>query len=76
MKKVVQAAHRVEGIVISSHKMMKEEEGRCIACLKAFELAEKKSQELIAKLVEVDRDKKSAKAALDMAERQAKAQQK
>ena len=56
--------------------MMKEEEGRCTAAVKAFELAKKKSQELIAKLVEADQDKKSAEAALDVAERQAEAQRK
>ena len=39
---------------------MKEEEGRCVAAVKAFKLAEKKSQNLNAKLVEADRDKKSA----------------
>ena len=36
---------------------MKEEEGRRVAAMKAFELAEKKSQDLNAKLVEVDWDK-------------------
>ena len=56
--------------------MMKEEDGGCTAVVKAFELAEKKSQELTAKLIEIDRDKKSAEATLDMAERQAKAQRK
>ena len=76
IKKAVQAAHRAEEIVISSHKMMKEEEGRCTAAVKAFELAEKKSQELLAKLVEADQDKKSAEAALDVAERQVEAQRK
>ena len=55
---------------------MKEEEGRRVAAMKAFELAEKKSQDLNAKLVEVDWDKKSAEAALDRMERQAEAQRK
>ena len=53
--------------------MMKEEKGRCTVAMKAFEIAEKKSQELTTKLVEVDRDKKSAKATLDVAKRQAEA---
>lgn len=48
---------------------MKEEESRCIATLKAFEVAEKKSQDLTTKLVEANRDKKSVKAALDMVKR-------
>nr|POF10025.1 hypothetical protein CFP56_46373 [Quercus suber] len=46
----IQAAHRAKEIVISSHKMMKEKEGRCTAAMKAFELAEKKSQDLTTKL--------------------------
>ena len=37
------AAHRAEEIVISAHKAMKEKEGRHLATMKAFELAEKKS---------------------------------
>ena len=71
----VQAAHRVEEIVINFHKVMKEEEGRRLAAVKAFELA-KKSQDLTAKLVEADWDKKSAEAALDEVERQLEAQHK
>ena len=55
---------------------MKEEEGRCVAAVKAFKLAEKKSQNLNAKLVEADWDKKSAKATLDGVERQVEAQHK
>ena len=39
---------------------MKDEEGRRVVVVKAFELAEKKSQDLTAKLVEAYRDKKSA----------------
>ena len=69
--KVVQDAHRVEEIVISSYKAMKEEEGRHI-----FELIEKKSEDLNANLVEADWDKKSAKATLDVVERQVEAQHK
>ncbi|KAL0002991.1 hypothetical protein SO802_016772 [Lithocarpus litseifolius] len=61
----VQAAYRAKEIVISSHKEMKEEEGRRVAAVKAFELAKKKSQDLNAKLVEADRDKKNAEATLD-----------
>ena len=52
---------------------MKEEKGRHIAAMKAFELAEKKSQDVNARLVEADRDKKSVEATLDGVERQAKA---
>ena len=55
---------------------MKEEEGRLVAAVKAFELVEKKSQNLNAKLIEADRDKKSAEATLDGVERQVEAQHK
>ena len=72
--KAVQAAHRAEEIVISSYKAMKEEEGRSVVIVKALELAKKKSQDLNAKLVEVDRDKKRAETALDEVERQVEAQ--
>ena len=51
--------------------MAKEEEGRRIATVKAFEIADKKSHDLIAKLAEVDHAKKSAESALDVVERQA-----
>ena len=42
--------------------------------MKAFEIAEKKSQDLTTKLAEADHDKKSAEATLDMVERQAEGQ--
>nr|POE51053.1 hypothetical protein CFP56_65352 [Quercus suber] len=70
---VLQAAHRAKEIVISSHKVMKDEEDKHIAAMKAFELVEKKSHNLTAKLAEADHNKKSAKVALDAVERQAKA---
>ena len=44
--------------------------------MKAFELAEKKSQELNTKLTKAEQGKKSAKAALNRAERQAEVQRK
>ena len=74
--KAIQVAHRAEEIVISSHRAMKKEEGKCIVAMKAFELAEKKSEYLNAKLVEADQDKKSVEAALDMVKRQPEAQRK
>ena len=53
---------------------MKEDEGRRIAVVKAFEIAEKKSQDLNAKLLDAEWDKKSTEAALDVVERQAETQ--
>ena len=67
--KAIQVAHRAEEIVISSHRAIKEEEGKSIVAMKAFELAEKKSENLNAKLVEADQDKKSTETTLDMAKR-------
>jgi len=55
---------------------MKDEEARRIAAVESFRVASKKSQELTTKLTEIERDKKSAKAALDGVEKQAEAQRK
>ena len=55
---------------------MKDDEGRCTAVVKAFELVEKKSQDLTAKLAKANRDKKSAEVALDVVEQQIGAQHK
>ncbi|XP_030927316.1 uncharacterized protein LOC115953696 [Quercus lobata] len=54
--------------------MMKEEEGRHNAAMKAFNVAEKRTNELKNKLTKVERDKKSVEAALDSVERQAEGQ--
>ena len=53
---------------------MKEEEARPVAVVKAFELAEKKTQELNTKLIEAKRDKKSTEVALNEAGKQAEVQ--
>lgn len=55
--------------------MKEEEEGRCIAAVEAFNVANKRIKELQNKLTEAERDKKSVEAALDSAERQAEGQQ-
>ena len=60
----------------SSHRMMKDEEARCIAAVEAFRVVERKTQKLTTKLTKVEREKKSAKAALDGAEKQAETQRK
>ena len=57
-----------------SYRQMKEEEGRRIMTVDAFNMAKKKIQELTIKLNKANKDKKSAKAALQVAERQAKRQ--
>lgn len=72
--KAVQAAHRAKKIVICSHKSMKKEEARHISTVRAFELVEKKSEELKTKLAKAERDKKSVEVALNRAERQAEVQ--
>lgn len=39
LEKAVQAAYRAEEIVISTHRTMKDEEARCAAIVKTFEVA-------------------------------------
>lgn len=51
---------------------MKEEEGRQIATVDVFHMAEKSNQELKSKLTKAKRAKRSAEAALDSAKRQVK----
>lgn len=53
---------------------MKEEEERRITVMEAFHVVEKSVQEMKIKLTEAKRDKKSADAALERAERQAESQ--
>ena len=55
--------------------MIKEEEGRHIAAVDAFNVVEKKIQELKNKLAKAEWDKKSAKPTLEGAEMQAEGQQ-
>ena len=56
--------------------MMKDEEAKRIAVVEAFRVVERKAQELTIKLTKVERDRKSAEATLDEAEKQAEAQHK
>ena len=70
----VQLVHMVEELVNKSHQQMKE--GRRIAAVEAFSLAEKRIQELNNQLIEANRERKSVEAALHGAEQQAKTQRK
>ena len=54
-----------------SHQQMKDEEGTRVAAVEAFNVAEKRVKELNAKLLEAEREWKSAEVALEGAERQA-----
>ena len=54
--------------------MMKEEEGRRIVAVNAFNVDEKRIQELKNKLAAAERDKKGVEVALEGAERQAEGQ--
>ena len=56
-------------MVNHSHRKMKEEEGRRIAIVDAFHVAEKGNKDLKNKLQEAEKEKKSAIAALDNVER-------
>ena len=53
---------------------MKEEEGRRIATVDTFNVAEKRIQELNNKLTKADKDKKNAKATREGVKRQAESQ--
>ena len=53
--------------------MMKDEEAGRIAAVESLRVADKKSQKLTTTLTEVERDKRSAEATLDGAEKQAEA---
>ena len=57
-----------------SHHKMKEEEGRRIAAVEAFQVAEKSVKELKTRLQEEEKERKSTTTALDTAERQAESQ--
>ena len=59
-----------------THQQMKDEEGRWIVAVKAFNMVEKRVKELNAKLIEAEREKKSTEAALEGAERQFETQHK
>ena len=65
----VQLVHMVKELVNKSHQQMKE--GRRIAAVEAFSLAEKRIQELNNQLIEANRERKSVEAALHGAEQQA-----
>ena len=63
-----------EELVNTSHKQMKEEERRRIVAVEAFTLAEQSIKDLNTKLTEATKEKKSVKAALEGAKRQAESQ--
>ena len=58
-----------------SHRRMKEEEGKRIVAVDAFQVAEKSNKDLKAKLVELEKERKYVATALDNVEKQAKSQQ-
>ena len=66
----VQANFRVEEMVNYSHWKMKKEEGRRIAAVEAFQMAEKSIKDLKAKLTEEEKERKLVAAALSSAEKQ------
>ena len=70
----IQGTFKVEGMVNYSHRKMKEEEGRRIAVVDAFQVAEKSDKDLKAKLAEEEKERKFAMAALSSAEKQAESQ--
>ena len=73
-RQAIQAIFQVDEITKFYHRQMKEEEGRRNAAVEAFNVAEKRINNLKNKLTKVEQDKKSSEAALDSAKRQAKGQ--
>ena len=71
----IQATFKVKEMVNYSHRKMKEEEGRRIAVMDAFQMAEKSDKDLKAKLAEEEKERKFAVAALSSIEKQAESQQ-
>ena len=59
-----------------SHRQMKDKDGGRTAAIEAFKVAEKRLKESDAKLIKAERGRKSAKAVVDNAERQAETQRK
>ena len=70
----VQASFWAEEIANSCHRQMKEEEGRRNVAVEAFSVAGKSNQELKKKLLEVEKERKYAVAALESTEKQAESQ--
>ncbi|XP_030925595.1 uncharacterized protein LOC115952562 [Quercus lobata] len=69
-----QAVFRTENMVESSHRKMKEKEGKRTATVDAFHVAEKSNKELKVKLNEEIKERKSTAAALENAKKQAESQ--
>ena len=65
----IQSTFRAEEMVNNSYSKMKEEEGRRIAVVDTFHVAEKSNNELKIKLQEEEKERKSVTTALDTVER-------
>ncbi|XP_050291679.1 uncharacterized protein LOC126732728 [Quercus robur] len=70
----VQASFWVEEMTNYCHRQMKEEEGRCIATVEAFQVADKSLQEHKKRLQEEEKERKYAAATLENVEKQAESQ--
>ena len=64
----------MEEITNHCYWQMKKEEGRRNAAVEAFNVAEKRVNEMESKMAKMGRDKKNDEATLDNAERQAEGQ--
>ena len=60
----------------ASHRQMKDEEGRRVVAIETFKVVEKRLKEVDAKLIKLERGRKSAEATMDNEEIQAKTQHK
>lgn len=70
----VQVVFRAEEMVSSYHQLFKEEEGRRIAAVEAFQVAEKSNEDLKSKLTKEEKERKFVAAAPQNTEKQAKNQ--
>lgn len=66
---MVQATYKAKEMVNYSHRQMKKEESRCVAAMDAFNVAEKRIQELKNKLTKAERYRRSVEVALEGAKR-------
>ena len=70
----IQTTYRAEEMVDYSHYQMKEEEGRWIVAMDAFQVVKKSNQELKSMLTKAEREKRSVEVTLDSVERQVEGQ--
>ena len=74
LSQAIQASFRVEEMTNYCHRQMKEEEGRRITAVEAFQVADRSILELKKKLQKEEKERKYAAATLENVEKQAESQ--